>query len=99
MSARHTSRMAVVQSGSYGAPASLFTRGGQSNYTKVLVDGVPLNDPGGALDLGLLTLDDVERIEVVRGPTSVLYGSDAVAGVVQIFTRRGDARSRASLQA
>lgn len=81
--------LAVVQSGSYGAPVSLFTRGGQNNYTKVLIDGVPLNDPGGTLDLGFLTLDDVDRIEVVRGPASVLYGSDAVSGVIQIFTKHG----------
>jgi vitamin B12 transporter len=86
---RSAPAMTVVQSGSYGAQTSLFTRGGQNNYTKVLVDGVPLNDPGGALDLGTLTLDDVDRIEIVRGPASVLYGSDAVAGVVQILTRRG----------
>ncbi|HEY2377273.1 MAG TPA: TonB-dependent receptor [Gemmatimonadaceae bacterium] len=96
---REVPGMAVVQSGSYGAPISLFTRGAQNNYTKVLVDGVPLNDPGGALDLGLLTLDDVERIEIVRGPASVLYGSDAVAGVVQIFTRQGNARPRGSVDA
>ena len=96
---RQVPGMAVVQSGSFGAPTALFTRGAQSNYTKVLIDGVPVNDPGGALDLGLLTLDDVERIEIVRGPTSVLYGSDAVAGVVQIFTRRGAARPRGSLDA
>jgi len=96
---RQVPGMAIVQSGSYGAPTSLFTRGAQSNYTKVLVDGVPLNDPGGALDLAFLTLDDVERIEVVRGPTSVLYGSDAVAGVVQIFTRRGAEKPHASLDA
>ena len=96
---RQVPGMAVVQSGSFGAPTALFTRGAQSNYTKVLVDGVPVNDPGGAVDLGLLTLDDVERIEIVRGPTSVLYGSDAVAGVVQIFTRRGATRPRGSLDA
>lgn len=96
---REVPGMAVVQSGSYGAPTSLFTRGAQNNYTKVLVDGVPLNDPGGALDLGLLTLDDVERIEIVRGPASVLYGSDAVAGVVQIFTRHGTARPTGSFDA
>ena len=96
---RQVPGMAVVQSGSFGAPTSLFTRGAQSNYTKVLVDGVPVNDPGGALDLGLLTLDDVERIEIVRGPASVLYGSDAVAGVVQIFTRHGAARPRGSVSA
>src|SRR5690348_322558 len=64
---REVPGMAVVQSGSYGAPTSLFTRGAQNNYTKVLIDGVPLNDPGGTLDLGFLTLDDVERIEIVRG--------------------------------
>jgi vitamin B12 transporter len=94
---RQVPGMAVVQSGSFGAPTTLFTRGAQGNYTKVLIDGVPVNDPGGALDLGLLTLDDVERIEIVRGPTSVLYGSDAVAGVVQIFTQHGATRPRGSL--
>lgn len=79
----------VVQGGSFGAQTSLFLRGGESDYVKVLVDGVPLNGPGGAFDWADLTTDDVDRIEVVRGPASVLYGSDAVAGVVQIFTRRG----------
>lgn len=96
---REVPGMAVVQSGSYGAPTSLFTRGGQGNYTKVLIDGVPVNDPGGTLDLGFLTLDDVDRIEIVRGPASVLYGSDAVSGVIQIFTRRGDANYRGSVEA
>lgn len=85
----------VVQPGSEGALTSLFLRGGESDYTGVLVDGVPLNDPGGAVNLADLTLDNVERIEVVRGPTSVLYGSDAVSGVVQIFTRRGRGPARA----
>src|ERR1051326_8487239 len=96
---RQVPGMAVVQSSSYGAPTSLFTRGAQSNYTKVLVDGVPLNDPGGSLDLAFLTLDDVDHIEIVRGPASVLYGSDAVAGVVQIFTRSGAGKPYASLDA
>ena len=91
--------IAIVQTGSYGAQTSLFTRGGQSNYTKVLIDGVPLNDPGGTLDIGALTLDDVERIEIVRGPTSVVYGSDAVTGVVQLFTRRGRADWRGDVTA
>jgi vitamin B12 transporter len=80
---------AVVQSGPRGGQTSLFLRGGQSGYVKVLVDGVPVNDPGGAIDLADLTTDQVERIEIVRGPVSVLYGSDAIAGVVQVFTRRG----------
>src|SRR6185436_6571651 len=68
---------------------SLFLRGGESDYVQVLVDGVSLNGPGGTFDFGNLTTDNVDRIEVVAGPTSVLYGSDAVAGVVQVFTRRG----------
>ena len=94
---RQVPGVAIVQSGSFGAQTSLFVRGGQNNYTRVLVDGVPLNDPGGALDLGSVTLDDVERIEVVRGPASVLYGSDAVTGVIQLFTRRGDGQLRGSI--
>lgn len=84
----------VVQPGSFGSLASLFLRGGESDYTSVLVDGVPLNDPGGAVNLADLTTDSVERIEIVRGPASVLYGSDAVSGVVQIFTRRGRGPTR-----
>ena len=79
----------VAQSGSYGAPTSLFVRGGQSNYTKVLIDGVPANEPGGAFDFGTLTLDDVERIEIVRGPSSVAWGSDALSAVVHVITKRG----------
>jgi vitamin B12 transporter len=85
----------VVQTGSYGGQTSLFLRGGQSNYVKVLVDGVPVNQPGGSFDFANLTTDNIERIEVLRGPASVLYGSDAVTGVVQIFTRRGTGASRA----
>ena len=87
---------AVVQTGSFGGVTSLFLRGGQSKYVKVLVDGVPVNEPGGAFDFAHLTTDNVERIEVLRGPASVLYGSDAVTGVVQIFTRRGVGRARAT---
>jgi len=86
---------AVFQTGSFGGQTSLFLRGGQSNYVKVLVDGVPVNQPGGAFDFANLTTDNIERIEVVRGPASVLYGSDAVTGVVQIFTRRGVEPTRA----
>jgi vitamin B12 transporter len=79
----------VVQVGSFGGVTSLFLRGGESDYVKVLVDGVPANQPGGAFNWANLTTDNVERIEVLRGPGSVIYGSDAVSGVVQIFTRRG----------
>ncbi len=86
----------VVQGGSYGATASLFMRGGESDYVKVLVDGVPVNQPGGAFDFASLTTDNVERIEVLRGPASVLYGSDAVSGVVQIITRHGAGHTEVS---
>ena len=88
-----------AQSGSFGSTTSLFVRGGESKYVKVLVDGVPLNDPGGAIDFGGLTTDNVERIEVVRGPASVLYGADAVTGVIQIFTRRGSGTPRTVVSA
>src|SRR5436190_763622 len=79
----------IVETGSYGGQTSLFVRGGESDYVKVLLDGVPLNQAGGGIDLANLTTDNVDRIEIVRGPVSVLYGSDAMTGVVQIFTRRG----------
>lgn len=89
----------AVRSGSYGGQTSLFVRGGQSDYVQVLVDGAPVNDPGGFIDLANLSIDNVDRIEVVRGPASVLYGANAVTGVVQIFTRdgRGPARLRLGL--
>src|SRR5688500_11648354 len=80
---------AVVQVGSYGGVSSVFLRGGESDYVKVLVDGVPVNQAGGGYNWANLTTDNVDRIEVLRGPGSVIYGSDAVTGVVQVFTRRG----------
>lgn len=79
----------VAETGSFGGQTSLFLRGGESDYTKVLIDGVPLNQAGGGIDLAHLTTDNIDRIEIVRGPVSVLYGSDAVTGVVQVFTRSG----------
>ncbi len=78
-----------VPTGSFGGISSLFLRGGESDYTKVLIDGIAVNQPGGAFNFGTLSIDNVDRIEIVRGPVSVLYGSDAVSGVIQIFTRRG----------
>jgi vitamin B12 transporter len=84
----------VFRSGSHGGITSLFLRGGESDYVQVMVDGVVLNDPGGAIDLGQLTTDNIDRIEVVRGPVSVLYGSDAVTGVVHIITSQGEGRAR-----
>ncbi len=86
---REVPGLSVVEAGSFGAVTSLFARGGESDYVKVLVDGVPVNEPGGAYDFATLTLDDVDRIEIMRGPASVTYGSDAMTGVVRIVTRQG----------
>jgi vitamin B12 transporter len=88
--------VAVARSGSFGATTSLFVRGGERDYGKVLIDGVPVNEPGGDFDFAHLSIADVERIEIVRGPSSVLFGSDAVSGVVHVITRRGRPGVRAS---
>src|SRR5512137_2027859 len=79
-----------AQSGGPGSAASLFLRGANSSQVLVLVDGVPLNaGVAGAATLGGIALDTVDRIEVARGNLSSLYGSAAIGGVVQIFTRGG----------
>ncbi|HYE86520.1 MAG TPA: TonB-dependent receptor [Vicinamibacterales bacterium] len=81
--------LTLQQNGGPGTVTSLFTRGGESDFTLVLIDGVRANAFGGGLDLSQVPLHDVERIEVLRGSQSALYGSDAIAGVVQIITRSG----------
>jgi vitamin B12 transporter len=79
----------VVRSGGPGGQTSLFSRGGNSNHVLVLIDGVKVNSPTtGAFDVSNLTVDQIERIEVLRGAQSPLYGSEAVAGVVNIVTKR-----------
>lgn len=80
------------RTGPEGGQTSLFLDGGNSNYTKVLVDGTPVNTPGGLIDFSNFTLDNIEKIEVVHGAESALYGSDAMDGVIQIFTHRGTTR-------
>ncbi|MGH9567478.1 MAG: TonB-dependent receptor plug domain-containing protein, partial [Candidatus Angelobacter sp.] len=82
----------IVQSGPRGAATSLFLRGGNSDANKVLLDGIPLNDIGGVVNFGTLATTGVDQVEVLRGPNSVLYGPDAMAGVVNLTTRRGTAR-------
>lgn len=79
--------------GRLGGQASLFVRGGESRYNKVIVDGVPINDPGGIFDFGVVPLTAVERLEFVRGTQSVLYGSDAMTSVVQLWSATGHART------
>jgi outer membrane cobalamin receptor len=81
--------LTLQQSGGPGTLTSLFTRGGESDFTLVLVDGIRANAFGGGIDLSQVPLADVDRIEVVRGPQSALYGADAIGGVVQILTRSG----------
>lgn len=80
----------VVRTGGLGGQASLFVRGGDSSYNKVLLDGIPLNEPGGTFNFGNLTTNGLERVELVRGAQSALFGSDAMSSVVQLFTRRGN---------
>ncbi len=80
------------RTGPEGGTASLFLDGGNSNYTKVLIDGIPANEPGGLVDFSNFTLDNIDKIEIVHGAESALYGSDAMDGVIQIFTHRGTTR-------
>jgi vitamin B12 transporter len=79
----------VNTSGQTGAISSLFVRGGESDYNKVIVDGVPVNDPGGYFDFGVVPMSNVERMEVERGPESTVYGTDAMTSVVQLWTATG----------
>jgi vitamin B12 transporter len=80
----------VVQSGRPGGQVSVFTRGANSNQTLFLIDGARIGSPlNGLVTLSNLTSDQIERIEVVRGPQSTLYGADALGGVVNIVTRKG----------
>jgi outer membrane cobalamin receptor len=92
--------LAVAATGSFGAVTGVFPRGGESNYTLVFIDGVPANAFGGDFDFAHLSTDNVERIEIVRGPQSALFGSNAIGAVVRVITRRGGAPSgAASLEA
>lgn len=84
--------ISFTQEGGVNKLASIYTRGSNSNHTLVLIDGIEVNmpsDPGNSYDFSFLTPDNVERIEVLRGPQSTLYGSSAMAGVINIITRKG----------
>jgi vitamin B12 transporter len=82
----------VVQGGGFGQQSSLFSSGASSNHTLVLFDGIRLNDPSSptsAFDAGQDTLGDIARVEVVQGPMSAVFGSDAIGGVINMIPRRG----------
>src|SRR5262245_17062323 len=87
---REVPGLSVVQTGSQGQLTSVFTRGLRSEHTQVLLDGIPINQGlQGAFNFADFTTDDIDRIEVVRGPQSTIYGPRALAGVIQIFTKQG----------
>lgn len=80
--------LATARVGGPGRQGSAFLRGGESRYARVLLDGVPVNEPGGLYDFGTTVPLELERVEIVRGAASSLYGTDALAGVVELVTRR-----------
>ena len=89
--------MSVTQNGGRGEAASIVLRGANSEHTLVLLDGVDLNDPinpSRSADLAHIYFNNVDRVEILRGPQSPLYGSDALAGVVNIITKRGQGPAR-----
>jgi vitamin B12 transporter len=90
----------VVQTGGPGGQTSVFLRGTNSNHVKVLVDGIDVSDPSnpnGSFDFGQLLTGDIERIEILRGPQSGLYGSDAIGGVISITTKSGNGPPKITL--
>lgn len=98
---RYVPGLSVKKSGGYGGSTGIFVRGMDSSHVLVLIDGVEVNDPSSvnrAFDFADLTVDNVERIEIIRGPQSTLYGSDAVSGVINIITRKGEGPSRFELE-
>jgi vitamin B12 transporter len=88
----YTPGIAIGKNAAEGGLTSFFLDGGNSYHTKVLVDGATVNNPGGQVDFSNFTLDNVDKIEVVRGAESAIYGTDAVSGVIQIFSHRGETR-------
>jgi outer membrane receptor protein involved in Fe transport len=84
----------VNQAGRRGGVTGVFIRGGESKYNAVMVDGIPMNEFGGNFDMASLPADGIERIEVTRGPESALYGPNALTGVINIVSRRGEGPPR-----
>jgi len=84
--------ISTAQTGPIGGLTTVFLDGGNSNYTKVFIDGTAVNEPGGFLNYVNMALDNVDKVEIVHGAESNLYGSDAMSGVIQLFSHRGSTR-------
>ena len=89
----------VSQAGRRGGATGVYVRGGESNYNLVMVDGMQLNEFGGAFDFAPLPADGVERVEVTRGPESALYGPNTVTSVINIVTTQGEGTPQFTFQA
>jgi len=97
---RHVPGMEVLRQGSFGKTAGISIRGSNANQVQVLVDGVRVKSPTlGQVDLSDLSPDLIDRVEIIRGPQSTLYGADAIGGVVNIITRKGSGPFKATVQA
>lgn len=89
--------LAVVQTGSRGGETSVFARGGEADYNLVMLDGIKLNRGGGAFNFAPLVIDNIGRVEIVRGPSSGLYGSSALTSAINMISSRGSGPPKASL--
>ena len=94
---RQVPGLTVSEVGGRGSVASIFVRGGESDHILVLMDGIQINHSGGSFDASVLSTENIDRIEIVRGPQSALYGSEAVTAVIQIFTKKGSGRIRGTI--
>jgi vitamin B12 transporter len=99
---RYVAGLDVIRNGGVGQTTSVFMRGADARFSLVLIDGIEANDPanpGGQFDFANLMVDQIDRIEVVRGGESAIYGSDAIGGVINIITRKGEGKPRGQLSA